>query len=78
MANLVLLFGGNTFTGHNWEINHDLSPVARRLAEYIESHKPPFPLSLEKFRQMCGSRTATPEAGDRQLRKRAAKRKISF
>ncbi|MFZ2311290.1 MAG: plasmid replication initiator TrfA [Methylobacter sp.] len=53
--NLILLFAGNTFTSHNWEVYRDLSPVARRLADYIESHKHPFPLSLEKFRQMCGS-----------------------
>lgn len=53
--NLILLFAGNTFTSHNWEVYRDLSPVARRLADYIESHKHPYPLSLEKFRQMCGS-----------------------
>ena len=53
--NLILLFAGNTFTSHSWEIYRDLSPVARRLADYIESHKHPYPLSLAKFRQMCGS-----------------------
>jgi hypothetical protein len=56
--NLIVLFAGNTFTNHNWEIYRDLSPVARRLTDYIESHKHPFPLSLEKFRQMCGSTDA--------------------
>ncbi|MDD2739664.1 MAG: plasmid replication initiator TrfA [Methylomonas lenta] len=56
--NLVLLFAGNTFTSHSWEVYRDLSPVARRLADYIESHKHPFPLSIEKFRQMCGSNDA--------------------
>ena len=25
------------------------------MADYIESHKHPYPLSLAKFRQMCGS-----------------------
>lgn len=53
--NLMLLFAGNTFTSHSWKIYRDLSPVARRLADYIESHKHPFPLPLAKFRQMCGS-----------------------
>ena len=53
--NLILLFAGNTFTSHNWEVYRNLSPVARRLADYIESHKHPYPLSLERFRQMCGS-----------------------
>ncbi len=53
--NLILLFAGNTFTSHSWEVYRDLSPVARRLADYIESHQHPYPLSAEKFRQMCGS-----------------------
>jgi hypothetical protein len=53
--NLIVLFAGNTFTSHTWEVYRNLTPVARRLADYIESHKQPFPLSLEKFRQMCGS-----------------------
>ncbi|CAM3680018.1 plasmid replication initiator TrfA [Polaromonas hydrogenivorans] len=53
--NLIVLFAGNTFTSHRWKIYRDLSPVARRLTDYIESHKHPYPLSLEKFRQMCGS-----------------------
>lgn len=54
-ANMILLFAGNTFTAHNWEVYRKLSPVARRLADYIESHKTPFPLSLLKFREMCSS-----------------------
>ena len=53
--NLIVLFAGNTFTSHSWAIYRDLSPVARRLTDYIESHKHPFPLGLAKFRQMCGS-----------------------
>jgi TrfA protein len=53
--NLMVLFAGNTFTSHKWEIYRNLSPVARRLADYIESHKQPFPLSLDRFKKMCGS-----------------------
>lgn len=53
--NLIVLFAGNTFTSHTWAVYRDLTPVARRLTDYIESHKYPFPLSLEKFRHMCGS-----------------------
>jgi len=68
--NLIVLFAGNTFTNHNWEIYRDLSPVARRLTDYIESHKHPFPLSLEKFRQMCGS-TDTKTFSWRQTVKKA-------
>jgi hypothetical protein len=68
--NLIVLFAGNTFTSHAWEIYRDLSPVARRLADYIESHKHPFPLPLEKFREMCGSADTTPSSW-RQTVKRA-------
>lgn len=53
--NLAVLFAGNTFTSHTWETYRNLSPIARRLADYAESHKHPFPLGLEKFRQICGS-----------------------
>jgi hypothetical protein len=53
--NLIVLFAGNTFTSHAWEVYRDLSPVARRLADYIKSHQHPYPLAAEKFRQMCGS-----------------------
>lgn len=52
---LIVLFAGNTFTSHAWEAYRNLSPVARRLADYIESHKHPFPLSVDTFKQMCGS-----------------------
>ena len=53
--NLVVLFAGNTFTNHSWVTYRNLSPVARRLADYIESHKHPFPLGVEKFKAMCGT-----------------------
>lgn len=53
--NIILLFAGNTFTSHNWDIYRKLSPVTRRLVDYIESHKHPYPLSLKKFKEMCGS-----------------------
>lgn len=52
---LIVLFAGSTFTSHKWDIYRKLSPVGRRLADYIESHKHPYPLGLEKFREMCGS-----------------------
>lgn len=53
--NLIFLFAGNTFTSHSWEIYRTLSPVARRLADHIVSHKQPYPLNLERFKGMCGS-----------------------
>lgn len=57
--NLIVLFAGNTFTNHSWETYRSLSPVARRLADYIESHRQPFPLRIERFRKMCGSTSKT-------------------
>lgn len=53
--NLILLFAGNTFTNHKWETYCHLAPVARRLADYIESHRNPYPLALDRFKKMCGS-----------------------
>lgn len=52
---LIVLFAGNTFTGHSWRTYLSLSPVGRRLADYIESHRVPLPLGLERFKSMCGS-----------------------
>jgi len=52
---LIVMFAGNTFTSHRWMAYRALSPVARRLADYIESHGQPFPLALDRFRQICGS-----------------------
>ena len=45
-------------------------PLARRLADYIESHKHPYPLSLAKFKEMCGS-SDTHAASWRQTVKKA-------
>ncbi len=56
---LIVLFAGNTFTCHDWKTYLCLSPVARRLADYIESHAHPFPLKEERFKQMCGSTDAS-------------------
>jgi len=53
--NLIILFAGNTFTYHQWEKYRRLSPIARRLADYVESHKHPHPLKLDTFNRMCGS-----------------------
>lgn len=80
---MIVLFAGNTFTNHSWDTYRDLSPVARRLADYVESHKIPFPLQVERFRLMCGSssqaltgwrrtvRQACQELEDKQLVQRA-------
>ena len=53
--NLIYLFAGNTFTNHRWAAYRSLSPIARRLADYAESHREPFPLDVEAFKMMCDS-----------------------
>jgi len=70
--NLILLFAGNTFTNHAWDKYRKLSPVARRLADYIESHKHPFPLKIEKFRQMCDSSDTQLKSWRQTVRKACA------
>lgn len=52
---LIVMFAGGTYTNVKWDIYRKLSPVARRLADYLESHKNPYPISAEKFRLICGS-----------------------
>lgn len=52
---MIFFFLGNHFTQVVWEKYRDLPPVARRLFDYIGSHRAPYPLPLEKFHKMCGS-----------------------
>lgn len=66
--NMILLFAGNTFTNHIWNTYRDLSPVARRLADYVKSHKFPYPLGLEKFKKMCGSSETSTQGWRRTVR----------
>ena len=70
--NLAVLFAGNTFTCHRWDTYRELSPVARRLADYVESHKQPFPLKLEKFRDMCASQDTSMTSWRQTVRKACA------
>ncbi|MBA3006327.1 MAG: TrfA family protein [Proteobacteria bacterium] len=70
--NLIVLFAGKSFTSHTWEIYRKLSPVARRLANYIESHKHPYPLNLETFQQMCGSQESSTTGWRRTVKKACA------
>lgn len=69
---IIVLFAGNNFTNHSWETFRKLSPVSRRLADYIESHQHPFPLDLEKFRMLCGCTSKT-KTGWRRTVKLACK-----
>lgn len=52
---IMALYAGQNYTYIPWLQYRKLSPVARRLFDYVGSHKQPYPLSLEAFRQMCGS-----------------------
>jgi len=70
--NLIVLFAGKTFTSHTWESYRKLSPVARRLANYIESHKHPYPLDLETFQQMCGSQDSSTTSWRQTVKKACA------
>lgn len=53
--NLIILFAGNTFSNIPWSQYKQLSPMARRLADYIFSHKYPNPIAIPTFLAMCGS-----------------------
>lgn len=54
---LTAMFAGNNFTSHRWLDYRNLSPSARRLADYTESHETPHPLDVNRFQRMCGSFT---------------------
>lgn len=57
--NLILLFAGNTSTRIAWQRYRDLTPIARRLYDYVASHKQPFPLRLDTFLKLCASSCST-------------------
>lgn len=52
---IALLFIGKNHTKHHWLTYKKLNPVARRLMDYIQSHRNPFPLDLMRFKELCGS-----------------------
>lgn len=66
---LIVLFAGSTFTSHRWMIYRNLSPVARRLCDYFQSHKHPYPLSLQRFKGMCGSQDTSTTSWRQTVRK---------
>lgn len=70
--NLIVLFAGNTFTSHKWKVYRSLAPVSRRLADYIESHRHPFPLTIEKFRHICGSQNTALRSWKQTVKKACA------
>lgn len=57
---ILQLFNGNQYTKLVWDQYRAISPIARRLYDYLASHREPYPLQLETFRQMCGSDCMVP------------------
>lgn len=57
--NLIVLFAGKNSTRIEWAKYREVSPIARRLYDYVASHKQPFPLRLDTFYKMCASTCGT-------------------
>lgn len=69
---LILLFAGHNSTRVVWKGYRLLTPIARRLHDYLASHKHPFPLALDTFHQMCGSDSSISRRWAAQVRKACA------
>lgn len=52
---IAILFAGRKYSSHEWATYRDLSPVERKLVDYIQSHREPRPLAVEAFGQLCGA-----------------------
>lgn len=57
--NMSALFGGHHFTELEWDAYKKLNPVARRIYDYVASHRTPNPLRLDTVRNMCGSESVS-------------------
>lgn len=57
--NMCALFGGNHFTELEWDAYTKLSPIARRIYDYVASHRTPNPLRLDTVRNLCGSESVS-------------------
>jgi len=66
---LMVLYAGQNYTKVIWEGYRKLSSVARKLYDYIASHKTPHPLPLDKFKLMCSSQSKSPSKWAQQVRK---------
>lgn len=53
------LFGRHNYTQLEWESRKKLTPIAKRLSDFFGSHKEPFPVKIEKLRDLCASECAT-------------------
>lgn len=60
-ADMLFLFSGQHYAKVVWNKYRQLTPGARRLFDYFASHRRPWPLAMETFRQMCGSDSTRPK-----------------
>jgi hypothetical protein len=67
-THLVLLFANDHYSKVIWVRYRALSPTARRLFDWIVTHKIPYPLKLETFRLICGSESTRPKKWTEQTR----------
>jgi hypothetical protein len=65
---MITLFAGSTFTMIDWPIYRSLSPTARRLTDYVCSHKEPLPLSLKDLHDICDSGTVKVSSWNQTVR----------
>lgn len=54
---ILLLFSGHQYSRFEWQLYIKLTPIARRLFDYISTHKNPYPLHLDNFQLLCSSDT---------------------
>ncbi len=69
---MVYLFAGDHYSKFVWNKYRELKPIARRLFDYLASHKEPYPLKLETFRLMCGSESERPAKWKEQAKEACA------
>lgn len=69
---LLLLFAGDYYTRVAWEKYRFLSPTARRLYDYLASHRNPNPLPLLAFQNICGSNSTRLKKWREQCREACA------
>lgn len=65
---LKVLFTKRDFARHDWEIYRKLTPIARRLSDYIFSHKQPFKLLQSTIYKLLGSETNSTVKFRQQIR----------
>lgn len=66
---IVFLFVSKNYSLHEWDVYRKLSPVARRLADYTQSHKTPNPLDITDFHALCGSENKNLRSWSQRVKK---------